>query len=69
MKELDLGDIQTRGDVLRIRLTPILDVLVITNVKIEQYKDSGQDVPESLYPTRDVMYETALEVLKTEGKP
>ena len=66
---LDLGDIATRSEVLKKRLEPILDVLVIANMKIERCKNSGEEVSQTMYTTRDKMYEMALEILKTEGKP
>ena len=69
MGEFNLEDVKTRSEVLRRRLDPILDVLVIANMKIERYVKDNQDIPQIVINTRDKMYETALEVLKTEGKP
>jgi len=67
MADLNLGNIKTRSDLLKKRLDPILDVLIIANMKIEMYDDSDQSVPKTMIATRDKMYETALEILKTEG--
>lgn len=69
MEKLDLGYIKTRSELLRRRLEPILDVLVIANMKIEKYKNYKQNVPKNLIATRDKMYETALKIFKTEGPP
>ena len=64
---IDLGDIKTRTEVLKRRLEPILDVLVIANMKIERCVKGNQDIPQTMIDTRDKMYETALKILKTEG--
>ena len=63
---LDLRDIKTRSDLLKKRLEPILDVLVIANMKIERCVKGNQDIPQTMIDTRDKMYETALEILKSE---
>ena len=66
---LDLGDIKMRSDLLKKRLIPVLDILVIANMKIERCVNHNQDIPQTMIDTRDKMYETALEILKSEGKP
>jgi len=65
---LDLEDIKMRSELLKKRLDPILDILVITNMKMERYINTGELPPETFTATRDKMYETALEILKTEGQ-
>ncbi len=67
METLDTKKIQLRSELIKKRLTPTLDVLVLANMKIEQYKNSGQDVPPTLFFTRDKMYDLSLEILKSEG--
>ena len=52
---IDLEDIKMRADLLKKRLEPILDVLVIANMKIERYDNSNQSVPQDLIVTRDKM--------------
>ena len=66
---LDLEDIRMRSDLLKKRLEPILDHLVIANMKIERCINMGEEPGPTMYATRDKMYEIALEILKTEGKP
>jgi len=69
MDALNLGDFKTRGEVLRRRLDPILDVLVIANIKIKWCVNSNEDIPQTMIDTRDKMYEMVLEIIKTESKP
>ena len=48
---IDLGDIKTRTEVLKRRLEPILDVLVIANMKIERCVKGNQDIPQTMIDT------------------
>ena len=68
-KSFDLQEVKERGELLKKRLEPILDVLIIANMKIEVLEHAEIEPDLTLYLTRNKMYETALQILKTEKKP